>query len=148
MFSLLKIFLNFKKVTQIYTAAGARTECFSKSRTKGWVWLSLLHPSAMCFVFCFDVSMYLRFTTGIAEFDSHVLNASKCYRKVNIWRESTHGFYLWPMQCESFNQISSLYDANINRWSLNAMIFLDINFHAQTTFTFRLSCVNKLTTTK
>ena len=102
----------------------------------------------MYFVFCFDVSMYLRFTTGIAEFDSHVLNASKCYRKVNIWRESTHGFYLWPMQGESFNQISSFYDANINRWSLNVMIFLDINFHAQTTFTFRLSCVNKLTTTK
>ena len=102
----------------------------------------------MYFVFCFDVSMYLRFTTGIAEFDSHVLNASKCHRKVNIWRESTHGFYLWPMQCESFNQISSLYDANINRRSLNAMIFLDINFHAQTTFTFRLSCVNKLTATK
>ena len=147
MFSLLKIFLNLKKL-QIYTAAGARTEFFSKSRIKGWVWLSLLHPSAMCFVFCFDVSMYLRFTTGIAEFDSHVLNASKCHRKVNIWRESTHGFYLWPMQCESFNQISSFYDAYINRWSLNVMIFLDINFHAQTTFTFRLSCVNKLTTTK
>lgn len=141
MFSLLKIFLNLKKLHK-FTLRQVHEQNFFQNRG------SKVEFGCRCFTLQRCVLFSVLTFLCILGSPLALLNASKCYRKVNIWRESTHGFYLWPMQGESFNQISSFYDANINRWSLNVMIFLDINFHAQTTFTFRLSCVNKLTTTK